>query len=1263
MKTILHRLVAAGVLAMPAVSLAEAKLIADINSYHGNPQGNFEDAPPSGFISTADKLFFRVDDGIHGQELWATDGTAVGTALVKDLWPGPESGFGPGTPTLAFGNELYFSAPVPGATGTRLWRSDGTTNGTALVHNSVQPASLVAFAGHVWFLGREGDGNYALWRSDGSSAGTVQVAMTQDSGIPAPGQDIRVVGEKLFFISGAATKTLWVSDGSNNGTRQILRGAQILPRAELHAQDSGVLLFSYRETSAQNQAELWRSNGELSGTFVISADMDFSQGRALTGDNQAFLHIGNQLIRSDGSQAGSYTLASNLVEGDSFEGSPPWLYLNGKLFYVGDGSHGDELWSADPNAQAAALVKDINPGAAGSDIADMDILNGQLIFTAFREGTGFALWASDGSEIGTVLLADPNPATDHVGNCWCGRTLTVAAGDAYFSSYQPSVGTELWRYQGSSGRTNMIRDITSGGTSTRFGEQFSFNDRIVFSSSGTDNPLELLWISDGSLAGTQLLGELKSVNDSSDPYLTLSLGNGMILAATNTEVQTVQAGAVDKSYEQRTPRVQLYRLMDNFSGLDVVFANENNSTQPFRPVYSAETSVLRWGSEYLSSDGGPAAVQTLDQEAVHETWYSAYANGFRDGNPQDGTTMYYLASGELWATDGSAPTTRMIVDAADLPAPQNSIVVVKLIQGRLHFATTGLENDRLQRVWQQKADGRFQMVFEAVSSEESVQDFAASDTQLFVVTDAADYRNRLYSVDPSDNSSRQLLLDITGQISAAVPLGDKLIFLAAQGEVTASPPPGTTVSAPPIPPYTYIETDGAEPWVSDGSPQGTRLLLDVHEGPQSSNPSAIHELGDRVVFAANDGIHGNELWETDGTTAGTRLITDIYPGIASGLPREGASELAIFDGTLIFQATSGEEGLELWRSDGTRSGTVLTQDIHPGPGSSSPQGFTAHRQHLVFVANDGLTGREPWFTPISAIIPMDFGDAPNERYPTMLANNGARHRVGDLYLGDTIDAEIDAWQDSSSIANGDDVNGGLDEDGVEIQSLSLDAGEGLISVTISQPGRGKLDGWIDLNQDGDWEDAGEQVLRRAALSSKVNQIRFPLPRMVGDDDGRNNSSLSGETFARFRLSSGGALQPLGVQANGITPDGEVEDYLVWVDATAPPSTPTPSIESPTATPQPTVQPPAPTIQSTPSPAPTTAPTSEPVPTQQPAPTAEPVTAEAEGNSADAEGSSGSGLVSPWLLLLGLMAGLPRRAAHRRHAPHEASVSNRQARKR
>ena len=43
---------------------------------------------PINLLAVGNTLFFHAKDGVNGQELWKSDGTAAGTVLVKDIFPG-----------------------------------------------------------------------------------------------------------------------------------------------------------------------------------------------------------------------------------------------------------------------------------------------------------------------------------------------------------------------------------------------------------------------------------------------------------------------------------------------------------------------------------------------------------------------------------------------------------------------------------------------------------------------------------------------------------------------------------------------------------------------------------------------------------------------------------------------------------------------------------------------------------------------------------------------------------------------------------------------------------------------------------------------------------------------------------------------------------------------------------------------------------------------------------------------------------------------
>jgi ELWxxDGT repeat protein len=215
---------------------------------------------------------------------------------------------------------------------------------------------------------------------------------------------------------------------------------------------------------------------------------------------------------------------------------------------------------------------------------------------------------------------------------------------------------------------------------------------------------------------------------------------------------------------------------------------------------------------------------------------------------------------------------------------------------------------------------------------------------------------------------------------------------------------------------------GRELWRSDGTITGTARLVDIRPGPIGSDPAEPLALGGALYFSASDGATGRELWATDGTSAGTRRLSDIYPGAGSSSPQG----LAAAAGGLLFSAVDAEHGRELWRldtatgaaalvsdiapgatssnpaeivrardngraafaahgpaghelyqTDGTADGTRLLADIAPGAAGSGPAGVTVAGGALLFSANDGASGREPWVLAASALnyAPVAEGDA------------------------------------------------------------------------------------------------------------------------------------------------------------------------------------------------------------------------------------------------------------------------------------------------
>ena len=157
---------------------------------------------------------------------------------------------------------------------------------------------------------------------------------------------------------------------------------------------------------------------------------------------------------------------------------------------------------------------------------------------------------------------------------------------------------------------------------------------------------------------------------------------------------------------------------------------------------------------------------------------------------------------------------------------------------------------------------------------------------------------------------------------------------------------------------------------------------------------------------------------------------------------------------------------------------------------------------------------------------MDYGDAPDPTYPTLLANNGARHNIdGVTFLGALIDAEPNGLQDPNAL--GDDNNNLDDEDGVTFTSV-LNIGQPATVDVIASAG-GRLNAWMDFDANGSWGDPGEQIFTNEPLIAGTNNLIFNIP----------STAVTGITFTRFRFNTTG-----GLSYTGMAPDGEVEDYEV-----------------------------------------------------------------------------------------------------------------------
>lgn len=121
-----------------------------------------------------------------------------------------------------------------------------------------------------------------------------------------------------------------------------------------------------------------------------------------------------------------------------------------------------------------------------------------------------------------------------------------------------------------------------------------------------------------------------------------------------------------------------------------------------------------------------------------------------------------------------------------------------------------------------------------------------------------------------------------------------------------------------------IADTGNELWQSDGTTLGTKLLKDIYPGAKSSIEGSLKTgstiLNNDLYFIAKDESSAGELWKTDGTDTGTTKVTSFLNGRTSTLTTVG---------TLIYFLIKENDKLQVWKTDGTTSGTVLVKDNLP----------------------------------------------------------------------------------------------------------------------------------------------------------------------------------------------------------------------------------------------------------------------------------------------------------------------------------------------
>ncbi|MEM6806124.1 MAG: hypothetical protein AAF696_32300, partial [Bacteroidota bacterium] len=231
------------------------------------------------------------------------------------------------------------------------------------------------------------------------------------------------------------------------------------------------------------------------------------------------------------------------------------------------------------------------------------------------------------------------------------------------------------------------------------------------------------------------------------------------------------------------------------------------------------------------------------------------------------------------------------------------------------------------------------------------QDFAQIGNELFFsAKDSSFFSSYLYKTDGS-SSGTQRVSNVWTSNTGGAPFNsndkifwkNKLYFSGSEPVVALNP--------------------NSELYQYDPSTNTSILFKEIEPTPAlQANPRYFHVANDFLFFVADTRDEGEELWISDGSEAGTSLFMDIAPGQRGAFRLQNFGFLPSFaglDSLLIFTADDGTNGVQLWRTNASPSGTFALQDSMTFRSIGDMHVF---KDQAIFVEFDVISGAEIWIT-------------------------------------------------------------------------------------------------------------------------------------------------------------------------------------------------------------------------------------------------------------------------------------------------------------
>lgn len=469
------------------------------------------------------------------------------------------------------------------------------------------------------------------------------------------------------------------------------------------------------------------------------------------------------------------------------------------------------LLSFHSRAQVATLIQDINAGAGSSSPTLLTYCSSLncFLFVANDGITGSELWKYDITSGVTSQVRDINPGAGS--SSITAMMYYPVANVVVFGATDGFNGIELWKSDGTNAGTSMLMDINPGSASSSPNNFDIFSAKLIFSADNGTNGKEP-WITNATIAGTTLLKDINPGVNASDPNL-FTVSNGFVFFRANdgtdgselwkTDMTSAGTVLVKDIFPGSQPSVP-QNLVDLNNTLYFSANDPTNGVELWKSDGTTANTVL-----VKDINAGTGGSMNL---SIPKAFFTAFNNNlyFQATN---GTSGY-----ELWKSDGTAAGTTLVKDinsGSGSSNPSGILATSSMMYLVANDGPTGYE------VW--TSDGT-----------------AAGTTQLKDISSGSA---------SSTTVTTTFLSDASGTV-----------YFAANDAVA-----------------------GLELWKTNGSAVSTTLAADINPGAGNSSPANMITSANILYFSADNGTIGNELYKFGPVSAGVSEIgsenaqVSVYP--------------------------------------------------------------------------------------------------------------------------------------------------------------------------------------------------------------------------------------------------------------------------------------------------------------------------------------------------------------------------------------------------